>query len=93
MQEAATATYPVNASTSALLQSDPNILEKAMNEIKNRYSNTNATSLRNDYINSSINSQGEQAQSNLETNMQESITNSQNSRKEYLESLSGGTTN
>ena len=93
MQEAATPTYPVNASTSALLQSDPNILEKAMNEIKSRYNNTNATTLRNDYINSSINSQGEQAQSNLETNMQESITNSQNSRKEYLESLNGGTTN
>ena len=92
MQEAATPTYPVNASTSALLQSDPNILEKAMNEIKSRYNNTNATTLRNDYINSSINSQGEQAQSNLETNMQESITNSQNSRKEYLESLNGGTT-
>ena len=93
MQEAATPTYPVNASTSALLQSDPNILEKAMNEIKSRYNNTNATTLRNDYINNSINSQGEQAQSNLETNMQESITNSQNSRKEYLESLNGGTTN
>lgn len=93
MQEAAIPTYPVNASTSALLQSDPNILEKAMNEIKSRYNNTNATTLRNDYINSSINSQGEQAQSNLETNMQESITNSQNSRKEYLESLNGGTTN
>lgn len=93
MQEAATPTYPVNASTSALLQSDPNILEKAMNEIKSRYNNTNATTLRNDYINSSINSQGEQAQSNLETNMQESITNSQNSRKEYLKSLNGGTTN
>ena len=92
MQEAAIPTYPVNASTSALLQSDPNILEKAMNEIKSRYNNTNATTLRNDYINSSINSQGEQAQSNLETNMQESITNSQNSRKEYLESLNGGTT-
>ena len=92
MQEAATPTYPINASTSALLQNDPNILEKAMNEIKNRYSNTNATTLRNDYINSSINSQGEQAQSNLETNMQESMKNSQNSRKEYLESLNGGTT-
>ena len=92
MQEAATPTYPINASTSALLQNDPNILEKAMNEIKNRYSNTNATTLRNDYINSSINSQGEQAQSNLETNMQESMKNSQNSRKEYLESLNGGAT-
>lgn len=89
MQEAAKPTYPINASTSALLQSDPNILEKAMNEISARYSNTNASQLRNEYINSVINNQGEQAQSNLETNMQESITNSKNSRKEYLDSLAG----
>lgn len=89
MQEAATPTYPINASTSALLQNDPNILEKAMNEVASRYNNTNASQLRNDYINSSINSQGDQAQTNLETNMQESITNSKNSRKEYLDSLAG----
>ena len=91
MQEAATPTYPANENTTALLQSDPNILEKAMNAIKARYSQTNGASIRNDYINSVINSQGEQGQSNLETNMGESITNSKNSRKEYLESLSGVT--
>ena len=89
MQEAATPTYPLNESTTRLLQSDPNILEKAMNEIINRYNSTNAAQSRNDYINGVINSQGEQAQSNIETNMQESITNSRNSRKEYLDSLSG----
>ena len=89
MQEAATPTYPINGSTSALLQSDPNILEKAMNALKARYSNTNATNLREDYINNVISGQGDQAQTNLETNMQESITNSKNSRKEYLDSLSG----
>lgn len=89
MQEAATPTYPINGSTSALLQNNPNILEKAMNELKARYSNTNASELRENYINNAISSQGDQAQSNLETNMQESITNSKNSRKEYLDSLSG----
>lgn len=89
MQEAATPTYPASESALAVLQSDPNILERAMNEIRERYSNTNASGLRNDYINSVINSQGEQAQTNLETNMEESITNSKNSRKEYLDSLAG----
>ncbi len=89
MQEAATPTYPINGSTSALLQNNPNILEKAMNELKARYSNTNASELRENYINNVISSQGDQAQSNLETKMQESITNSKNSRKEYLDSLSG----
>lgn len=89
MQEAATPTYPANNSTLKLLESDPNILEKAMNEIRARYNNTNATDLRNNYINSTISSQGDEAQTNIETNMQESITNSQNSRKEYLDSLAG----
>ena len=89
MQEAAIPTYPINASTSALLNNNPNVLEKAMNEIAARYNNTNASDLRNNYINSAINNQGEQAQTNLETNMQESITNSKNSRKEYLDSLAG----
>jgi len=89
MQEAATPTYPINASTTALLKSNPNIMQKAMNEIAARYNNTNASDLRNNYINSAISSQGDQAQSNLEGSMQESITNSKNSRKEYLDSLSG----
>ena len=89
MQEAAKPTYPINESTSQLLQRDPNILERAMNEIAKRYDDTNASNLRNNYINPVINSQGDQAQSNLETNMQESMTNSKNSRKEYLDSLSG----
>lgn len=89
MQEAAIPTYPVNESTSQLLQNDPNILEKAMNEIANRYNDTGASNLRNNYINSVISSEGDQAQANLETNMQESVTNSKNSRKEYLDSLSG----
>ncbi len=89
MQEAATPTYPASENALALLQNNPNIVEKAMNEIKARYSDTNASQLRNNYINNAINSQGEQAQSNIETNMQESITNSKNSRKEYLDSLAG----
>lgn len=91
MQKAATPTYPVNESTSKLLQSDANILEKAMSEIRTRYSEGNSSELRNNYINSQINNQGDQAQLNLEANMEESITNSKNSRKEYLDSLGGVT--
>lgn len=89
MQNAAKPTYPINESTSQLLQSDPNVVEKAMSEIRTRYSNGNSASLRNNYINSAINNQGDQAQSNLETKIEESITNSKNSRKQYLDSLSG----
>lgn len=89
MQDAATPTYPLNESATKLLEVDPNILQKAMNEIANRYNNTNASDLRNNYINPVINSQGEQAQTNMETNMQESNANSKNGRKEYLDSLAG----
>ena len=91
MQNAAIPTYPANESTLQLLQKDPNILEKAMAEIRTRYSNTNGAELRNNYINKAIDSQGDQAQSNLETKMEESVTNSKNSRKEYLDSLAGTT--
>ena len=99
MQEAATPTYvptyPINASTTKLLRNDPNILEKAMNAIKSRYgadrdgNNANDSAEFRDDINNAISSQGEQTQSNIESNMQESITNSKNSRKEYLDSLAG----
>ena len=88
MQNAATPTYPINRATSELLQSDPNILQRAMTELNARYNENNLANLRNNYINAAIESEGDQAQSNIETNMQESITNSQNSRKEYLQGLS-----
>lgn len=97
MQEAAIPTYPINEATSKLLRNDPNILEKAMNEILDRYNKdkdnnkqSDLPELRNDYINNVISSQGDQAESNYQTNMSESITNSKKSRQEYLDSLSGG---
>ena len=89
MQQAATPTYPINESTSQALTNDPNVLERAMNAIRTRYSQGNSAQIRNDYINSVISSQGDQAQTNLQTNMEESITNSKNARKEYLDSLAG----
>ena len=92
MQNAATPTYVVNADTSALLQSDPNILDSAMQEIRDRYNAGNSATIRNDYINSVINNQGDQSDANLETNIEDSITRSQESRQDYLDSLSGTTT-
>ncbi len=91
MQEAAIPTYPVNGSTSALLDSDPNMLEKAKQELSERYNKNNLPNLRNEYINGVINSQGEEAQTNVEAGMTESATNSKNTRKQYLEGLSGKT--
>ena len=88
MQNAATPTYVVSAEASALLQSDPNVLESAMEAIRNRYN----VALRNDYINNAINSQADQADTNLQTNMEESITKSLESRQDYLDSLAAPAT-
>ena len=87
MQKAAIPTYAVNSETSALLTNNPNILENAMEELTNRYSQGNSANLRNEYIQPEIDSQGEQGQSNLETQMQDSITRSQEERVDYLEGL------
>ena len=71
MQAAATPTYPLNESTLDILQNDPNVLEKAMNAIRSRYSSSDMTKLRSN-INSIIEKEADQANANLETNMQES---------------------
>lgn len=85
-QEAAIPTYPVNGEVANLIENDKNILEKALNELRNRYNRN----IRENYINPTISSQ-ETAKENEETKMQESITNSQTKREEYLQSLNGGT--
>ena len=87
MQKAATPTYVVNSDTSALLTNNPNILESAMTELSNRYTAGNSANLRNEYIQPAVDGQGEQGQSNLETQMQDSITRSQEERVDYLEGL------
>ncbi len=92
MQNAATPTYIVSAENSQLLQRDPNILQNAMNSIIARYNQVDSANIRNNYINSEIENQGDQANTNLQTNMEESITKSQESRQDYLDSLSGATT-
>ena len=92
MQNAATPTYVVSSENAQILQNDPNILQSAMDAIVARYNQIDSANIRNNYINSVINSQGEQSQTNLETNMEDSITRSQEARQDYLDSLAGGTT-
>lgn len=91
IQEASTPNYVVRDAVSKELQADPNILSSAMETLKNRY-NAIDTGTMNTYRENLLNSQGDQAQTNLETNMSESITNSKTTRKDYLEGLTGGTT-
>ena len=89
MQKAATPTYVVSSETAALMNKDPNILDKAMKELKSRYENIGSAEIRNNYINRAIDNAGDEGETNLKTNMEESITKSQENRKKYLDSLSG----
>ena len=90
IQEASTPNYVVRDAVSKELQADPNILSSAMETLRARY-NAIDTGTMNTYRENALNSQGDQAQTNLETNMSESITNSKTTRINYLEGLSGET--
>ncbi len=91
MQKAATPTYIVNSETLTQLRNDPNIVEKAMTEIARRYSGEGNVAIR-EQINGQLNNENIDTQSNVQTKMEESVTNSKNTRKEYVESLATPTT-
>ena len=83
-QEAADPTYSVNGEVAMLVENDSNIVDDAKNALRARYNRN----LRENYINSVISTQ-EDATESERTKMQESITNSQTSREQYLQSLNG----
>ena len=87
MQDAAIPTYVPTGDVMQLINSDPNIIQKAKNALIQRY-NSNQESVRTP-INSAINGSGEDGQENLKTKVEESITNSKENRKKYLDSLGG----
>lgn len=85
LQAASLPTYTPNNETSALIESNPNIVNIAKEELKSRYSDQ-AKNIRNQHINSEIN-KSEDYKENIEENMQNKITNSDAARKLYLETL------
>ena len=87
VQDAATPTYVPTGDVMQLINSDPNIIQKAKNALVQRYM-ANQESVRTP-INSAINGSGEDGQENLKTKVEESITNSKENRKKYLDSLGG----
>ena len=87
MQDAATPTYVPTGDVMQLINSDPNIIQRAKNALVQRYM-ANQESVRTP-INSAINGSGEDGQENLKTKVEESITNSKENRKKYLDSLGG----
>lgn len=87
MQEAALPTYTPNAAVTVQIQSDPNIVEVAREELASRYSDA-AKKARNDYLQQIINNMtSEEYQSNIQNETNTNVGNSINKRKQYLESL------
>lgn len=86
MQQASLPTYTPNAAVTAQIQSNPNIVEQAKEELAARYSQA-AKDSRNNYLQSLIN-QSEDYYDNQQDAMEDSIKNSQAARQKYLETLS-----
>lgn len=87
VQDKATPTYVPSAEVAQLIQSDPNIIQTAKNALITRY---NEGSTTRSAISSNISNAGDDAKDNVSTKVQESITNSKDNRKKYLEALGGG---
>ena len=92
MQDAATPTFPINRETSELISNNPNIVDAIKQEINARYNSNDSARIRNEYINTLIEAAGDEADTNVQTGLEESITNTQNARQEYLDSLATPTT-
>lgn len=86
IQDAASPTYVPTAEVMKLIDNNPNIIRDARNALVERYNN-NAQAVRNEVINPTINSNGQQGEENLKTKVEESASSSKDSRKQYLQSL------
>lgn len=82
-QEKSTPTYPVSYEVLKLIESDPNIVTTARNELYTRYN----ASQRNDYLSKSLNEYGESRITNIETKLADAIARQQQARQEYFNSL------
>ena len=88
MQQAALPTYTPNASVTAQIQADPNIVEIAKQELASRYSEA-AKNARNQYLQQLINST-ENYIENVNESIVENVGTSMTARQQYLESLGYG---
>ena len=85
MQEPSSPTYTPNAAVTAQIENNPNIVERAKEELKSRYSDA-AKKTRNDYLQSIINN-SEDYSSNIQDKADDNITKQNTARQKYLESL------
>ena len=88
IQDAVIPTYIPTNEVMQLIEKNPNIVEESKQGLVKRYLE-NYERVRNGNINPLLNSNGQEGEENLKTKVEESITNSKEKRKEYLESLGG----
>lgn len=85
-QGSATPTYMPSAEVINLINSDKNITEEAKRGLAERYTAELRARREND-INSQLNQYREEGKANLETSVEQEITNSKEARKEYIDLL------
>lgn len=88
MQTAAITTYTPSLEVAQLIEADPNIVQRAKEELSGRY-NANQ---RNNVINQAIQNNAETGDQSVTTKVQEEITTTKENRKEYLDGLAAQTT-
>lgn len=87
IQGNATPTYLPNDKVISLINADPNIVSVARTQLRDRYNSTSGT-IRGNIVNV-LNDYAEDAQTNIETKVQEEITKAKEERQSYLEALGG----
>jgi len=91
LQEAAKPTYLVSNDVARLIEKDTNIVNKAMEELKQRYTQT-MKEMRTQYIQSALDKNEEDlsGDNGYSTKLQESITSTKDARQKYIQSLTSG---
>ena len=87
IQNTATVTYVPSTSVAQLINADPNVVQKAKEELAARYSIATLYKGRTEIINSAIAAGAEDAQENVSTGITTSVEKQKQSRTEYLQEL------
>lgn len=87
IQPAASVTYVPTVSVAQLINSDPNVVQTAKEELAKRYNNSALYSGRTNVINPAVAAAGEQAQTNVSTGTATSIETQRETRSNYLKEL------
>lgn len=89
-QETSTATYMPSNEVIALMSADPNLNQKAIAGINERYNNDKIKNRRANEIQSVLNQYSEDGLDNIESKVQEEIARQQEARQLYLDQLAAG---